>query len=395
MNNHYQKRSCNGHHRQPPRTDAQQILGQNHPTELPERKEVWQQRIPTVQNNTSATQLAENSIPESYKTYLLELTNAERSEKGLSPLQYSPQLGQAAQLHAGDMATNNFLKHKSSDGSLVSERVSSTGYAYFYIGENIAAGNATPDLTVRSWMKNLDHRANILNPNYTEIGFGYFSNPSSSHRYYWVQVFGSRDGEITSHHTVNDQPDFWNYALVTVLSIFYLLSFTSTYISTHLLLSLLSGGAGIAIPIFSTQIAITDAVALMGTGILEGTSLSDAYLEHKKALTESRQLVSRGGRFLAFIAQGLLYYMALGQLLFATTNLSSLGAQGFETSETQNTTQAALILNPPTVLHGAFVGTLSFAWSYGTTYIGPNALLGAIASLRRRSQKGLNNGLKQ
>lgn len=188
---------------------------------------------------------------------------------------------------------------------------------------------------------------------------------------------------VTTSNSANE-PDNWNIALVGVLGTFYLASLVSTYVSSSLLLYLLSGGAGIAIPMFGTQIAITEAVALMGTGILEGTSLSDAYLDHKKLLSGNREWISRSGRFLAFIAQGLLYYMALGQLLFATADVSSLGTQGLQDNQKSSDPQAALVLNPPTALHGVFVGTVSFAWSFGTTYIGPTALLVAIDRLRRK-----------
>jgi hypothetical protein len=189
--------------------------------------------------------------------------------------------------------------------------------------------------------------------------------------------------EKRGENSVN-RPDLFNYAAVTVLGTFYVASLVSTYISSNLLLYLLSGGAGIAIPMFGNQIPITEAVALMGSGILEGTSLSDAYLDHKKHLAGSRQWMSRGGRFLAFIAQGLLYYMALGQLLFATADVSSLGIQGLKGDRPSSPAEATLVLEPPTPLHGAFVGTISFAWSFGTTYIGSTALLVAIDRLRRQ-----------
>jgi hypothetical protein len=186
-----------------------------------------------------------------------------------------------------------------------------------------------------------------------------------------------------------DEPDFWNYAAVGLLGTFYLASLVSTYVSSTLLLYLLSGGAGIAVPMFGTQLPITEAVALMGSGILEGTSLSDAYLEHKKHLTGSRRWISCSGRFLAFVAQGLLYYMALGQLLFATSDVSSLGAQGFGEYDQPAPLEASLVLEPPTVLHGVFVGTISFAWSFGTTYIGSTAVLVAIERLRRKHRRKL------
>lgn len=179
-------------------------------------------------------------------------------------------------------------------------------------------------------------------------------------------------------------PDFFNYAIVGVLGTFYVASLISTYISSNLLLYLLSGGAGIAVPMFGSQVPITEAVALMGSGILEGTSLSDAYLDYKKQLKGSRQWMSRGGRFLAFIAQGLLYYMALGQLLFATADVSSLGTQGLNGDRDSAAVESTLVLEPPTILHGAFVGTISFAWSFGATYVGSTALFVAIDRLRRR-----------
>jgi hypothetical protein len=198
----------------------------------------------------------------------------------------------------------------------------------------------------------------------------------------WTQTEPSKKFEA-------DEPDFWNYAAVGVLGTFYVASLVSTYVSTNLLLYLLSGGAGIAVPMFGTQLPITEAVALMGAGILEGTSLSDAYLEHKKHLTGSRRWISSSGRFLAFVAQGLLYYMALGQLLFATSDVSSLGAQGFEEHHEPAPLEASLVLEPPTALHGVFVGTISFAWSFRTTYIGSTAVLVAIERLRRKHRRKL------
>lgn len=385
MNNQPPTPSSNGHHPQPSGTDAQQLLTR---TAIPDPPPPSSSSTPPRPFSPPIT-TCEN--PE-WHNKLLILTNAERSQNKLPPLNHNSLLEKSAQRHAEDMASHNFCDHKGSNGSSLEERVQDVGFLYSLIGENVAAGSRTPEEVFERWMNSKGHRANILNPDFTEIGLGYAYNPSSKYRHHWVQNFGKGNGEITSNPTINDKPDCWEYTAVGVLSIFYLTSLTSTYISTHLLLSLLSGGVGITIPIFGMQIAITDAVALMGTGILEGASLSDAYLEHKKTLTGSRKWASRGGRFLAFIGQGLLYYMALGQLLFATADVSSLGAQGLENRETSTHTEAALILEPPTPLHGTFVGTLSFAWSYGTTYIGPNALLVAIAALRRkRLQKAQTN----
>jgi hypothetical protein len=129
-----------------------------------------------------------------YDTELLNLTNAERQRAGLPPLRLSSQLGPAAQGHAEDMARNNYFNHQGLNGSTPSDRATAVGYRYSYVGENISAGNKTPTQTIQQWMNSPGHRQNILNPSYTEIGFGYAYANSSSYRYYWVQVFGSQQG---------------------------------------------------------------------------------------------------------------------------------------------------------------------------------------------------------
>ena len=128
---------------------------------------------------------------------LLRLTNAERSQYGLSALTLNSQLGAAAQNHAVDMAQNGYFSHTGLNGSTPATRVTATGYKYNYVGENIAAGYATPAETIAQWMNSEGHRANILNANYTEIGFGHAYQASSDYGHYWVQVFGKSSGSTT------------------------------------------------------------------------------------------------------------------------------------------------------------------------------------------------------
>ena len=122
---------------------------------------------------------------------LLQLTNEERRKAGVPALQLSPQLDRAAQGHAEDMVRNNFFSHTGSNGSTLVTRVEAAGYAYSFAGENIAAGGATPAQTIQQWMNSPGHRQNLLNRNFTQIGFGYVSAPSTAYGHYWVQVFGT------------------------------------------------------------------------------------------------------------------------------------------------------------------------------------------------------------
>jgi len=126
-----------------------------------------------------------------FESELLKLTNLERKKLGLAPLRLSSKLTKAAQSHAEDMATKTYFSHTGKNGSTMSDRTKSVGYKYSFLGENLAAGRATPEGTVRQWMNSTGHRANILNEKFTEIGFGYATSPNSRYRHYWVQVFGT------------------------------------------------------------------------------------------------------------------------------------------------------------------------------------------------------------
>ena len=135
--------------------------------------------------------ISQNSGFANFETQLLRLTNRERQKQGLAPLKLSTQLSSAAQLHGTDMARNNYFSHTGRNGSNLGVRAKASGYKYSRVGENIAAGRSTAEGTMKQWMNSAGHRANILNPKFTEIGFGYANTPNSRYQHYWVQVFGT------------------------------------------------------------------------------------------------------------------------------------------------------------------------------------------------------------
>ncbi|MBX2861912.1 MAG: CAP domain-containing protein [Leptolyngbyaceae cyanobacterium MAG.088] len=121
---------------------------------------------------------------------LLAETNDIRAANGASNLRFSYQLGQAAQAHAEDMATNDYFSHTSLDGSSIADRIDDSGYIYSSAGENIAAGHDSVEAVVNAWFESPGHRENLLNPDYVDIGFGLSFNSSSEFGSYWVQEFG-------------------------------------------------------------------------------------------------------------------------------------------------------------------------------------------------------------
>ena len=58
-------------------------------------------------------------------------------------------------------------------------------------GENIAAGQDSPESVVDAWMNSPSHRAAILNKDYTYMGVGYYyiEDDYQSYYHFWTQEF--------------------------------------------------------------------------------------------------------------------------------------------------------------------------------------------------------------
>lgn len=106
-----------------------------------------------------------------------------------NPLQLSSSLNAAALSHSVDMAERGVMTHQGSDGSNVALRVTRVGYVWLRVGENVAAGAPGIDEVVRGWIGSPRHCANLMNPQFTEMGLAYAVNPASEDGIFWTQVF--------------------------------------------------------------------------------------------------------------------------------------------------------------------------------------------------------------
>lgn len=104
---------------------------------------------------------------------LLEQTNAYRLENERPELQLNHRLTRAAQAKANDMTRRNYWSHNTPDGREPWLFIDETGYDYLKAGENLAYGFLTSDETVIGWMNSPTHRDNMLNPEFSEVGFGF------------------------------------------------------------------------------------------------------------------------------------------------------------------------------------------------------------------------------
>lgn len=124
---------------------------------------------------------------------VLELTNLQRKKAGLTPLVLQMKLSESAEWKAEDMASHNYFDHMDRPGHDYTDRAHEFGYEdWTYLGENIAAGQRTPEEVVAEWMASPGHRENILRPEFREIGIAYATGSHSDYKRYWVQEFGAR-----------------------------------------------------------------------------------------------------------------------------------------------------------------------------------------------------------
>lgn len=129
-----------------------------------------------------------------------KLTDEFRKKNGLGPLKWNRRLSAAAQAYAERMSKEDFFDHNAPDGTSPGERISSQGYKWKTWGENIAAGQSLPEKVVEAWIKSPEHKANLLNKDYKEIGVGYAEGKSAQFgdKYpYWVQEFAAPAPDMT------------------------------------------------------------------------------------------------------------------------------------------------------------------------------------------------------
>lgn len=109
---------------------------------------------------------------------LLSDTNAQRANDHEAPLTLNSQLTAAAEAKAKDMATRNYWSHDTPDGRTPWSFITATGYNYQRAGENLAYGFSSASDTIAGWMNSAEHRANILDSYYSQVGFGIVNVPN-------------------------------------------------------------------------------------------------------------------------------------------------------------------------------------------------------------------------
>jgi uncharacterized protein YkwD len=140
--------------------------------------------------NTSTT--CAPSGNDTFVTNLIKLVNDARTAEGLSALSVDQKLVAAAKAHATDMVCNNYLSHIGLDGSTPQSRVAAQGYAASLVVEDIYALHPAYGINAQAafnwWNNNPASRADLLNPDTTQIGIAYVESEESLLGAYFVMV---------------------------------------------------------------------------------------------------------------------------------------------------------------------------------------------------------------
>jgi uncharacterized protein YkwD len=139
-----------------------------------------------------------------FESEVLRLTNEARAkgadcgEEGrfgsATALTMNPILRCAARLHSADMGEAEFFDHTNLDGVNPFQRMQMAGFSGQAMGENIAKGQQSPSQVVNGWIDSDGHCRNIMDPNFTDLGVGYWEGEGGSRGFngnkLWTQNFG-------------------------------------------------------------------------------------------------------------------------------------------------------------------------------------------------------------
>ncbi len=120
---------------------------------------------------------------------VLVLINQQRSKRSLRPVKANRFLKSIAEGYACRMVEGQFFDHRDpATGAQPRDRAIEGKYRGYAIGENLAAGQQTPEEVVQVWMESPSHRNIILDPMWRDVGIGV--RGGGEYSIYWVLEFG-------------------------------------------------------------------------------------------------------------------------------------------------------------------------------------------------------------
>jgi uncharacterized protein YkwD len=107
---------------------------------------------------------------------VLDDINAFRAANRLAPLRVSESLSEAARSHSQQMQADGYFAHNSFDGTAFWKRIRAfypaSHYGFWSVGENLLWSSPDVDAqhALTMWENSPEHRKNMLDPHWREIG---------------------------------------------------------------------------------------------------------------------------------------------------------------------------------------------------------------------------------
>lgn len=146
-------------------------------------------------NDRPGSRSATAYSPEPEELAFLDLLNTYRAEHGAGRLSLQNQLGAAAENHSQDMAENDFVSHRLSNGDSPLKNIERFGYDNFtWWGEILAAGTSfeTAQAAISALKTSPSHDAMMRKNAFNQCGIGRANNPDARHQWYWTVTFGQK-----------------------------------------------------------------------------------------------------------------------------------------------------------------------------------------------------------
>ncbi len=105
-------------------------------------------------------------------------------------LTWESRLAASATEQARDLAVQDRLSHVDSRNRGLGVRLRSVGYAAAGAGENLAAGQNDIGDTLQAWLASPSHCANLMQPEYRDVGLACVQRRGSRYERFWVAHFG-------------------------------------------------------------------------------------------------------------------------------------------------------------------------------------------------------------
>lgn len=105
-------------------------------------------------------------------------------------LSWESRLAASAKEQARELAVQDRLSHVDSRNRGLGVRLRSVGYAAAGAGENLAAGQSDIGDALQAWLASPSHCANLMQPEYRDVGLACVQRRGSRYERFWVAHFG-------------------------------------------------------------------------------------------------------------------------------------------------------------------------------------------------------------